>query len=87
MDGALSEDYTCYVLNRGSSLKLRLQNLDPAKLSRDCAVDVGRLIAGNVGMKDFRADSVCRNPKAIQAKIKELLNGISVGQKCGPGDF
>jgi len=88
LDGAVAEDYVCYVLKAGESIKADLLQANPEELAARCKKELQWMIAGrNASFGQTDEDSVCASPIKISKKLKELTNAISNGEKCSAGDF
>lgn len=87
MDGALSEDYTCYVLGKGKNFIRTLQNINAKKLNMACRAEVQNLIVGIGALTNFDADLICKNEGKIQKDIVEYAKELKKGAKCDPEDF
>lgn len=87
MDGALSEDYTCYVLGKGKSFIRILQNINSKNLDVVCRAEVRNLTVSLATFTDFNADLICKNGRQIQKDILEYAKELKKGTRCDPEDF
>jgi len=88
LDGAVAEDYVCYVLRAGDSTKPDLLRASPEVLAARCKKELQWMIADRTAsLGQLDEDSVCAAPIKISKKLKELTNAISIGEKCSAGDF
>lgn len=84
LDGGLSEDYTCAVLERQSTMRRELRALNPKDLTRVCESDFHELTRSH--SKFFSVSDrgvLCRSVEAIDAARSELLEALLARRKCG----
>ncbi len=86
LDGAVAEDFDCYLLAKGKPLLKHLRAVKPAELAARCEREVKEKKAA---MKDRIADvqpsGVCEGKQRIEARIKEISSAISAGRRCDEG--
>lgn len=88
-DGVLSEDYTCYVLERGKMAKDALVTLKVDKLEKQCQSEVDHFARGERDnwFEGLKTGSVCSDSAYIEGKKQELVDAIDKGKKCSLQDF
>lgn len=88
MDGALSEDYDCYVLSKGKMIVPYLRKLKPEELRKKCENDFNQFLNRYEGLFN-KANSavVCSDPTEIKRRVTGLLDAISRSATCHPDDF
>src|SRR5262249_34907395 len=88
LDGAVGEDYGCYILQSAGPMKRALASIDAQALSNSCRLRVGQLSAR---LRDvllhFDTESVCSAPDEITNKAKQFQDSIQRGKKCRCEDF
>ena len=88
MDGALSEDYECYVLKHSAHSKIYLKQLKPVELERKCRSEVALLVANDKqSFEGLDSGAVCASQDQIRRRIEELSEAIRAGRHCAAGDF
>jgi len=88
IDGALSEDYDCYVLSKGKTIVPYLQKLNPEELAKKCKDETNQVLQKNKGLfKETTSAEVCSEPTMIKEQVKDLLHAIRNSAKCHPDDF
>lgn len=85
MDGALSTDYTCYVLQKGESMLTYFDDLDIDSMMNQCKISVEKF--NRYYDEAIRPESLCSDSEKIRRKIAELKEAILNGRVCPPGDF
>jgi hypothetical protein len=83
MDGALAEDYECYVLKYGALSKAALKQANVEKLREHCRSEVTQLI-NNEGLD---AGLVCSDEQSIRRHVANLIAAIDAGRKCADDQF
>lgn len=88
MDGALGEDFNCYILNSGRTIKEDLISIEPVQLVNSCREKVDRIVAGlKQTSATFESTGVCASQEQIQSKEKQFSGAIDRGEKCSDEDF
>jgi hypothetical protein len=87
-DGSLSEDYECYVLQKGKFIDDYLAQARPSQLAERCSSELKKVVAvDKQWFEGLNPGAVCADEEAIRAKIQSLRDTIRTGRKCSPGDF
>jgi immunity protein 57 of polymorphic toxin system len=88
MDGALGEDYDCYVLKRGVLSKTYLKRANAEELEKECRSEVAHLVANDrQSFEGLDAGAVCSSPDQIREHIQQLVSAIGAGRRCSAEDF
>ena len=89
LDGALAEDYHCYVLRDGNRIKPYFASINPDVLSQECQNEVSRFSTGErkEALEGLKVEDICRDPATIKRSIQELTSSIDRGAKCSSEDF
>lgn len=87
-DGSLSEDYECYVLQKGKMIDGYLLKVKPSQLAERCNSELEKLVAvDQQWFEGLKPSAVCADEESIKAKIQGLRDAIRAGRKCSAGDF
>ncbi len=87
-DGSLSEDYDCYVLQRGKSMETYLLEDKASALATRCNAELEKLVAvDRQWFEGLKPNTVCADEQSIKAKIQSLRATIRAGRKCSVEDF
>ena len=83
LDGALSEDYTCQVLEKGQLIITELNGLNSKRLKIDCLKEIEATIR-KTGKKfdGFDSTKICAPNEAILEKRVELLKLLKQNKTC-----
>lgn len=88
IDAAISEDYSCYTLEKGKLMAAALRDLKADQLAMKCKDE---LIHAKTVHKELFGDvdsqAVCAEQTAISERAKSLIDAIESGRKCDNGDF
>lgn len=88
IDGALSEDFTCYVLSKKKKMIQFLRQVDARALVEACRERVRVSIKANAGLFDgIDINSICASDSEITSKKKELIDELRMRKMCSPEDF
>ncbi|MBS0423407.1 MAG: hypothetical protein JSR71_03035 [Proteobacteria bacterium] len=88
MDAGLSEDYTCYVLDKGKEVLTYLEGVRPDELVKQCQVEFeSRKHQNRQLFEKIQLSDVCYSSIQIKERIQSLVEGIHSGQRCMNGDF
>jgi hypothetical protein len=89
MDGALSEDYTCYALLKGQPLLTHWRKLDVNQVSAQCESEVQNKAqySNPKLLGDVPNAAVCASLDSMKERIAELTKAIQLKKKCADGDF
>jgi Immunity protein 57 len=88
MDGALSEDYDCYLLKYGGLSRTYLKRLKPAELEKECQSDLTELMANDrQSFAGIDSRGVCSSQEQIRQRINEAVSAIDAGRHCKDEDF
>lgn len=88
LDGGLSEDFHCYVLDKGKRIIQEMKKLDVARAIDGCRSNV-KSAALYAGEHDVTAtqDRACRSAQDVSAAIKMYEQEIANSKKCDSADF
>lgn len=88
LDGGISEDLHCHVLDKGKHLIQEMKTLDVARAVESCRSNVksATLYSGEHNFATIQ-DRVCRSEQDVSAAIKTYTQEISNSKKCDPADF
>lgn len=87
LDGSLGEDYPCYVLGKGRSVRPYLASLKPAELETQCRSEFEHLAKTTKSLEGVKPESICADAQSIKNRTQDLLQAIDKGKKCSVGDF
>ncbi|MGV3581663.1 MAG: Imm57 family immunity protein [Methylophilus sp.] len=88
LDGALSEDYSCYVLEKGKKLQRILKKIKPETLESNCKNEIIDFEKKHKNLfEEGSLVGVCSDKNAIKERLKNLLISIGNAKKCNPEDF
>lgn len=79
LDGALAEQYDCWVLAHGKSILAELESLDADTLRKECETEAGD--------EKLDIDRVCAPSVGIRSRAKELIDAVKHDRRCEEGDF
>lgn len=83
MDGALSEDYKCYVASRGGSVIQAAAKLDARKLAAQCRSELEAFQERAGGNNfDVAPESMCSSAADIQKFLREVGALVKGGNDC-----
>jgi hypothetical protein len=82
MDGALSEEYTCYMLDSGDKLKKYLNKIKPKALENNCLSEFKKFTKNKPFLGTVNSKDVCRSSTSIKKEIDDFLNAIVRKDKC-----
>jgi hypothetical protein len=87
-DAGLSEDYECYVLQKGKPMETYLLEAQAVVLAARCNAELQKMVAvDKQWFEGLKTDSVCADEQSIKMKILSLRATIRAGRKCSAGDF
>ncbi|GEM_PF-1740441 len=83
MDGALSEDYKCYVAAQGNSVVQAASKLDAKRLAGQCLSEFSafKRRAGSASF-DVAPESICSSVSDIQKSLREVAGLAKAGAGC-----
>ncbi|WP_156966240.1 Imm57 family immunity protein [Paraburkholderia bannensis] len=88
MDGALSENYVCYILSKGRVVLSELKSMKAIDAKKECAAEFNSGVENNQHLFDgVSINQVCNSVKEISILRAELIAAIKSHQRCGDGDF
>jgi hypothetical protein len=88
LDGSVAEDYSCYVLNAGRSIKRQLLEANSESLVARCRLELDRVTRSRKeSFEGLEESVVCADAASIKMKAGQLADGITKGTRCGPEDF
>ena len=88
LDGGLSEDYTCYVLNKGKKLEPFFKKIKSDLLIGKCNTEVANFMQKNKKIFDeTQQPNICADENVIRERVKYLLMDIKSGKKCSSENF
>ncbi|UJP02944.1 MAG: hypothetical protein LZF85_00305 [Nitrosomonas sp.] len=88
MDAGLSEDYTCYVLDKGKEVLTYLEGVRPDELVKQCQLEFeSRKHQNRQFFEKVQSSNVCSSSMQIKERAQFFVEGILSGQRCANGDF
>ena len=88
LDGALGEDFDCYVLQSGKRLLPKMRKIAPAALFEACKTTVLDAYEKNREVLDIdKSMRLCAQPEEMRRNLNALSEGIKKKTKCSDGDF
>jgi Immunity protein 57 len=88
LDAGLSEDFTCYALDKGRSVFRELIGIKPSELRADCEQKFKKAEAASPTLlRGVDVDSICSTEARIRELSSTLADGVKHGKRCAPGDF
>lgn len=88
IDGALSEDFTCYALKKGRKIRTSIQEVNAEFLAVRCRDELSDAVKENpMLLSGVDPEAVCSSPVDIESRVRELSAAIRSGRKCVEGDF
>lgn len=88
MDGGLSEDFTCAILERGKKIEKIIHRIVPSELESRCKREVSQVKERNSGkFEGLTTDAICTPAAEINEHLRELTAGIMKRQRCSPEDY
>ncbi|PII11018.1 hypothetical protein CR918_04450 [Stenotrophomonas indicatrix] len=83
MDGALSEDYKCYVAAQGNSMVQAASRLDARKLAGQCLSELAAFKRRAGGAKfDVAPENICSSVADIQSSLRDVVRLAKAGSDC-----
>ncbi|WP_206149860.1 Imm57 family immunity protein [Stenotrophomonas pavanii] len=83
MDGALSEDYKCYLAAHGNSVAQAAPKLDAKKLAGQCMSEFAALKRRAGAAKfDVAPENICNSVGDIQRSLREAVRLANAGGEC-----
>lgn len=83
MDGALSEDYKCYVTAQGNSMVQAASRLDARKLAGQCLSELAAFKRRAGGAKfDVAPENICSSVADIQSSLRDVVRLAKAGSDC-----
>jgi hypothetical protein len=88
LDAGLSEDFTCYALDKGRSMSRQLVDIKPSDLRADCEQRFKNAEAASPRLlRGVDVNSICSTEARIRQKISALADALNRGETCALGDF
>jgi len=88
MDAGLSEDYTCYVLDKSKKILTYLENVKPDELVKQCQLEFERhKQQSRQFFEKIQSSDVCSSSIQIKERTQSLIDGVRLGQRCVSEDF
>lgn len=83
MDGALSEDYKCYLAAQGNSMVQAASKLDAKRLAGQCLSEFAafKRRAGNAKF-DVAPENICSSVADIQTSLRDVARLVKAGGAC-----
>ncbi|BCX42978.1 Imm57 family immunity protein [Stenotrophomonas sp. LC732] len=83
MDGALSEDYKCYLAAHGNSVAQAAPKLDAKKLAGQCMSEFAAFKRRAGAAKfDVAPENICNSVADIQRSLREAVRLANAGGEC-----
>lgn len=88
VDAGLSEDYTCYVLDKSKEALTYLESVKPDELVKQCQLEFEEHKQKNRQLfEKIQSGDVCSSAIQIKERTQFLIEGILSGQRCANEDF
>lgn len=88
LDGALSEDYTCCVLEKGKKIEKALKKINPEQLVDSCKNEINSFEKKHKNLfAETELAGACAVKEIIKGRVKDLLVSIKNSKKCNVEDF
>lgn len=88
IDASLSEDYDCYVLEKGKTIISHLNALNLEQMVSQCTNELLQAKRAHKGLfDDVAPQAICLDQAAIMKEIRSLQDAINSGRQCPPDDF
>ncbi|WP_322048817.1 Imm57 family immunity protein [Paraburkholderia sp. J67] len=88
MDGALSENYVCYILSKGRIIYSELKFMNTTNLEKKCLSEFDARKKSNQRLFDgVPSNQICSSSKEISELRTALIQGLESGERCNDGDF
>jgi len=88
LDASLSEDYQCYVLQKGRLIEPYLLRAKSSALEERCKSEMEKTIsADKQSLEGLTPSAVCADEQSIKTRITQLVGAIHEGRKCASEDF
>lgn len=82
-DAGLAEDYSCYIVQKGTPIERKLKAISPVKLSEQCIGEVSAFLRRTADVYgDVDTSKLCRSASRIDAYKKELIEAVRAKRKC-----
>ena len=85
MDGGLSTDYMCYVLQKKKAILTYVDKIDFNVIQNTCHEKVQKM--NNVYREDVGYSLVCRSQDQMQQTVEEIKGALMEGKVCDSEDF
>lgn len=83
IDAGLSEEFNCYVLEKGQYIVDDLSRADPKELRKYCEQKfVKAKVAAPSLLHDVLVDSICSTEESVRNSIASLTKSINLNKKC-----
>ncbi|SRR6266568_540841 len=83
LDGAVSEDFTCYVLEKKEKALASLFKLNYVQLKERCSNEYNTFIKNNPGLGETNEKTICRSIREMKQQVAELIQTIKQKRSCG----
>lgn len=83
LDGAVSEDFTCYVLEKKEKALASLQRLNYVQLKEQCENQYNIFIKNNPSLGKTNEKTICRSVIEMKQQVTELIQAIKQKRSCG----
>jgi len=88
MDGGLSEDFSCYVIAKRTTVLKPLEKMNPKLVHEKCISEVRQAIKVRPDLsKDVSVSTICAEPNDINKKRKEFKKWIASHKSCPAENF
>ena len=88
LDAGLSEDFTCYALDKGPNMSRELSRTRPNELRTDCEQKFKKAEASSPKLlSGVDVNSICSTEIRVREISAVLADGLNHSKRCAPGDF
>jgi len=82
LDGAVSEDFTCYVLQKKEQTLTLLKNVNYALLKGQCEEEYNTFLKNNPDLGKINEKAICRSVTEMKQQVIELIKAIKQKRSC-----
>jgi len=83
LDGAVSKDFTCYVIERKEKALTLLHGLNYTQLKERCSSEFNTFIIDNPSLGATDEKAACRSIIEMKQQVNELIQAIKQKKSCG----
>lgn len=88
IDASLSEDFDCYVINKGKRVLAYLEKIKPINLVKQCNDSIFRAqLSNSILMVGISSADICSTIETIAKKRDSMISMITLGKRCSNEHF